>query len=71
MIFSFICRLSGHHIRRNRVWHDGLDFRTNCTRCQRPLIKRDQEWRAFDMKRDPDTRRKPHPRYNEVGTYGP
>ena len=66
MIGELLCKLRGHKLDRNRVWHDGLDHRTSCERCMQPLIKQSREWRAFDTDSDTDLRRKPHPRYDRA-----
>ena len=64
-----MCKLSSHRINRQRVWDDGLNFRTNCARCDAVLIRdddisrEDRRWREFDPERDSDPRRKPHPRH--------
>jgi hypothetical protein len=62
MFQSFVCRILKHRIDRNRVWNDGLDYRTACSRCGAPLLRDAAGWREFDMQRDADPRRDPHPR---------
>jgi len=57
---NFICRVRGHLVSRNRVWNDGIDFRTSCARCGISLV-RDGGWRAFDSERDASVRRAAHP----------
>jgi len=57
---DLICRFRGHQVARNRVWNDGLDFRTSCARCGIPLV-RDGGWRVFDSERDANERRAAHP----------
>jgi hypothetical protein len=47
---------------QGRVWDDGLNFRTTCRFCQRPLLKDMPGWRLFATHQDSSTRRKPHPR---------
>jgi len=68
MLASLFCKLLNHKVNRHRVWEDGLNFRTTCTRCAASLIRDDDlsretfKWRAYDAQRDEDPRRKPHPR---------
>ncbi|GAB5349425.1 hypothetical protein [Alteriqipengyuania sp. 357] len=63
-----VCFIFGHRIDRTRVWHDGLDHRTTCRRCAALMLKHKQGWRPFVMNQDVDTRRKPHPHFDRVGT---
>ena len=58
---SLACRLFGHKVDRHRVWNDGIDFRTSCTRCGTALVRDQIRWRAFDPERDTGERL-PHPR---------
>ena len=63
MFDSMICRISDHRVNRRRVWHDGVHFRTKCTRCDTPLIRDTRDgWRRFDEERDLAFERQPHPR---------
>ncbi|WP_425341664.1 DUF1660 family phage protein [Citromicrobium bathyomarinum] len=64
MHWLLICRLFGHRIPRRKVWHDGADFRTTCTRCRRPLLKAETHWREFDTERDLAVSRNPHPNFH-------
>lgn len=66
MLSELQCNIRGHKVSRGRVWHDGLDHRTTCQRCHRPLLKHGYEWRVFDTDGDADLRRKPHPRYDHA-----
>jgi len=52
------CLVAGHAINRKRVWHDGLDFRTKCSRCGQPLVRSEHGWRAFIESEDEDPRRR-------------
>jgi hypothetical protein len=62
MLNSVICKVTGHRVNRRRVWHDAVDFRTTCDRCNTPLIRDDREgWRPFDSDRDLLAERKAHP----------
>lgn len=62
MLNSFICKVAGHRVNRRRVWHDAVDFRTSCDRCDTPLIRDEQQgWRPFDGERDDLDERKSHP----------
>jgi hypothetical protein len=45
------------------VWDDGVNFRTNCERCDKPLIRDKQGWRVFDSSRDLNPARRAHPRH--------
>ena len=68
MAVNLVCKLSGHQVNRQRVWEDGLNFRTSCARCGAALMRdddisrEDRRWREFDPDKDHDPRRKPHPR---------
>ena len=63
MFDSLICKVSGHRVNRRRVWDDGVNFRTNCERCDKPLIRDKQGWRVFDSSRDLNPARRTHPRH--------
>ena len=62
MLNALICSLKGHDINRRKVWNDGLDFRTRCTRCDARLIRLDEGWVAYVPERDDDPRRNHPPR---------
>jgi hypothetical protein len=50
---GLICLIFKHKRARDKVWNDGLDFRSQCKRCQAPLIKQyGVGWRIFDPRRD-------------------
>ena len=66
MLGGVYCNLRGHLIDRDRVWNDGLDFRTKCQRCGTPMIKIRRQWQEFDCEKHADLRRKPHPRYDQI-----
>jgi hypothetical protein len=38
------------------VWHDTIDFRTQCARCGGEMIREDMHWRRFH----PDNDANPH-----------
>ncbi|KWV95696.1 hypothetical protein ASS64_00115 [Erythrobacter sp. AP23] len=64
MLSSVICKVGSHNVNRRRVWHDGINFRTKCTRCSAPLIRDHQKgWRPLDEERDLRAERLPHPRH--------
>lgn len=64
MFNSVICKLGGHRVNRRRVWHDKVDFRTSCARCDTPLIRDEQSgWREFDNERDVLAEREAHPHH--------
>jgi hypothetical protein len=59
---GIICKIIGHKRDRDRVWNDGLDFRSHCIRCRVSMIKDHQMgWRAFDRGRDFDLKRQGKP----------
>ena len=62
---SLACKLFGHKIDRHRVWNDGIDFRTRCARCIRPMLRGQSGWREYDDERDGDPDRTPHPKHDE------
>ncbi|MXO90666.1 hypothetical protein [Pontixanthobacter aquaemixtae] len=66
MIKSLFCMVTGHRVNRNRVWHDGRNFRTKCTQCREPMIRELGEWRRFDLESDADETRQPHPHTGEA-----
>lgn len=47
MLESALCGLSGHRINRRRVWHDSINFRTDCDRCGKGLIRGISGWIEF------------------------
>jgi len=51
-----ICAIVGHRRYSQRTWHDGLDWRSSCRRCRAPMVKIDQDWRAYRVS-DHDQRR--------------
>ena len=53
---KLLCTLVGHRRSRN-VWHDNVDFRSRCVRCEEPLIRGDNGWRRFEADRDHDALR--------------
>jgi hypothetical protein len=56
------CLIASHRVNRRRVWNDRFNFRTNCERCNAPLLRDDRGWREFDSDRDAHLMRDPHPR---------
>jgi hypothetical protein len=65
---TIACLVSGHKVNRNKVWHDGSDFRTNCVRCDRDLLRDSAHgWRVFEQDRDGAIPRNPHPRAGAQG----
>jgi hypothetical protein len=58
-----VCKLLDHSRDRNRAWHDGIDWRSSCVRCNALLIKDEgiSRWRAFDRENDFSTERKGKP----------
>lgn len=61
MLGSLICRFSGHKINRKRVWHDGVGFRTECSRCDKALLREQVGWREFDPVEDTGIDHEDHP----------
>jgi len=46
---ELLCRVFGHKRDAQRVWHDELDFRSHCIRCDAPMVReRAGKWRPFD-----------------------
>lgn len=62
-IMSIICRLRGHLRDNHRAWHDGIEWRSSCTRCGAAMIRDEaiNRWRLFDRERDFSTQRKAKP----------
>ncbi|MFC4254327.1 hypothetical protein GRI97_02745 [Altererythrobacter xixiisoli] len=52
-----ICRLIGHRRNRKRVWHDGLNYRSRCARCELPMLRQGGGWALFDPAVHDDDRR--------------
>ena len=46
MFKSLICLIFGHKINRRRVHFDGLDFHTNCNRCNTPMVRMPAGWKV-------------------------
>ena len=61
MLKAAVCRITGHWVDQRRVWDDGLNFRTTCRLCNRPLLKDLPGWRLFATHTDSSVRRKAHP----------
>ncbi|MCP5383591.1 MAG: hypothetical protein H6920_08115 [Sphingomonadaceae bacterium] len=66
MVRSLICKFAGHSIDRQRVWHDGRNFRCKCQSCGKPMLRDRNGWREFDLDADVDVTRAPHPVTGEV-----
>jgi hypothetical protein len=62
MLKSIFCLFGKHSIARDRVWHDGFDYRTTCLGCNKPLIRDVRVWRLFDDEADTKVARDPHPK---------
>lgn len=58
MIMKAICGLAGHRVSRRQAWNDGQNQRSNCKRCQRPLIRRESGWKALDTDAYAEERRR-------------
>tara|TARA_E500000305_G_scaffold93306_1_gene81739 strand:+ start:311 stop:496 length:186 start_codon:yes stop_codon:yes gene_type:complete len=58
-----VCKFSGHKISKRRVWHDGVDYRTPCLRCDTSLIRASNGWREFNSRRDYAIGRALHPQH--------
>jgi hypothetical protein len=56
-----VCSIKGHRINRHRVWHDSVDYRTHCDRCEVEVIRTEQGWREYDGIEQAE-QRLPHPR---------
>ena len=46
---SLLCGVLGHRRKRNKVWHDGVDYRAPCVRCGIPMVRDMTGWREFDL----------------------
>ena len=57
MFATLVCGLSGHKINRRKVWHDEVNFRTDCDRCGRPMIRELSGWMPFDEEQHRDALR--------------
>ncbi len=66
MIKPLMCLAKGHSVNRNRVWHDGRNYRSRCTVCSRPLLRDHGNWRKFDLQEDASEARELHPRTGEI-----
>lgn len=56
---GIICKIRGHTRDARRAWHDRLDWRSSCIRCDAPRIKDEaaNSWRTFNLQKDFSTRR--------------
>jgi hypothetical protein len=61
MFAKLVCSTKGHQINRHRVWHDSVDYRTRCARCDAELIRAVEGWREYDGTEQAGNRL-PHPR---------
>ena len=43
----FKCLLTSHKRDRARVWWDGVDWRSYCVHCDKPMIRHRHNWRLF------------------------
>jgi hypothetical protein len=66
MFRTLLCAFGKHSIARNRVWHDGFDYRTSCLTCKRALIRDIRHWRVFDAVRDANVTRDLHPKSHDA-----
>ena len=50
---ELLCRVFGHKRDAHRVWHDEVDFGSNCIRYDAPMVReRAGKWRPFDPATD-------------------
>jgi len=57
---ELLCRVFGHKRDAQRVWHDELDFRSHCIRCDAPMMREPAgKWRPFDPATDDNPLRQP------------
>ncbi len=54
MFLEATCFISGHRIAKDRVWHDGHNFRTDCKRCGTAMIRRMNGWQPYMSSSDTD-----------------
>ena len=59
MLKRIACLFSRHTVNRYKVWHDGLDFRSRCAHCGKPMVRTDNGWRIFSEASHGDDRRLP------------
>jgi hypothetical protein len=43
-----LCQWFGHRVNRRKVWHDGVDFRSRCLRCDQEMLRDTARWRLFE-----------------------
>lgn len=46
------CSIFGHQISKKHIWHDQLNLRTNCRRCDRVMIRTLDGWRPYNEATD-------------------
>jgi hypothetical protein len=66
MFTKLLCATKGHLINRHRVWHDSVDYRTRCDRCDQEMVRDAAGWQVFDRD-DHAAERLPHPRERSHG----
>jgi hypothetical protein len=54
------CMISGHKRDRDRVWWDGVDWRSNCITCDKPMIRYRHNWRLFEPSDESADRKTKH-----------
>ncbi|TIX50332.1 hypothetical protein [Alteraurantiacibacter aquimixticola] len=62
MLQYLFCTFGKHAIARDRVWFDGVDYRTKCRCCARALHRGDKGWTKARPEVLGDSHRLPHPR---------
>lgn len=66
MFTKLLCTTKGHLINRHRVWHDSVDYRTQCDRCGKEMVRDAGGWKEFEGG-DHRADRLPHPRERHHG----
>lgn len=52
------CALGKHVRDRKRVWHDGVDYRTYCSGCSKPMLREADGWAVIAAHPTPPPPRK-------------
>ena len=60
MLNRIACLFSRHKVNRHRVWHDGVDFRSRCAHCDKPMVRTEEGWQAYNETSHADDRRAPN-----------
>lgn len=64
-MLHFLCILTLHRPNRDRIWDDGLNRRTRCRSCGKPMLRDHMGWRIFKTS-DHNDLRASHPRAADI-----